>query len=164
MKPVDSTAEILIWKHFNKSVDEKWSFWAVDMMMAGFDTEHIVELAGISKPYNQFELGALTDRVFNELRIDFSDQQSLVIKYTTFLAKEVLMGRRDLLNSLRSLNQLFNKTEFDQIIQDFYLLYFAKEDLISSEIQWYWEGANRDNIDTICMEQFEKWLEKYGEE
>ena len=78
MKPVDSTAEILIWKHFNKSVDEKWSFWAVDMMMAGFDTEHIVELAGISKPYNQFELGALTDRVFNELRIDFSDQQSLI--------------------------------------------------------------------------------------
>jgi hypothetical protein len=161
MKPIDLTIEILIRKHFGESVDENWIQWAVDMMMAGFESEHVVELAGISKPYNQFELKELTDRVFDELGLDFSDQQSLVINYTTFLAKNVLAGRRDLLKSLRALNQLFNTSDHDEIIQDFYLLYYAKEDLNYSALQWYWDGADRENIDQICLDRFRKWIEDY---
>lgn len=161
MKPIDSTIEILIWKHFGESVNENWIQWAVDMMMAGFDTEHLVELAGINKPYNQFELAELTDKVFDELGLDFSDQQSLVINYTTFLAREVLASRRDLLKSLRVLNQLYYKADWDQMIQDFYLLYYAKEDLNYSEVQWYWDGAYRENIDQICLDRFRKWIEDY---
>ena len=41
---------------------------------------------------------------------------------------------------------------------DFYLLYFAKDDLLESDIQWYWDGANRENIDEIIDIEFKKWL------
>ena len=49
MKPVEFTYEIIAWKHLNQSVDEKWSAWAVDMMLIGYKTEHLVELAGIDR-------------------------------------------------------------------------------------------------------------------
>ncbi len=65
MKPIDSTYEILAFKHLNRNVDKKWIDWAVDMMIAGIETESLIELAGISEPYNQFELKQLTDNVFS---------------------------------------------------------------------------------------------------
>lgn len=161
MKPIDSTIEILIWKHFGESVNENWIQWAVDMMMAGFDTEHLVELAGIDKPYNQFELAELTDKVFDELGLDFKDEDKVVIGYATFVVKQVVLGKRDLLKSLKQLSKLCIDTDYNQIIYDFYLLYYAKEDLRYSEMQWYWDGADRENIDQICLDRFRKWIEDY---
>lgn len=43
---------------------------------------------------------------------------------------------------------------------DFYLLYFAKDDLNESEIQWYWNGADRINIDQIIRKVFEDYLDR----
>jgi hypothetical protein len=40
-----------------------------------------------------------------------------------------------------------------------YLLYFAKDDLNESEIQWYWDGADRTNIDQIIGKVFEDYLD-----
>jgi hypothetical protein len=49
----------------------------------------------------------------------------------------------------------------DARLTDFYLLYYAKNDLTEDEVQWYWEGANRENIDGIIKEQFKNWLSKF---
>ncbi len=74
MKPVESTYEIVAWKHLNNSVDEKWSNWAVEMLMGDYETEHLIELAKIEKPYNQFELQELTDKVFLELNLEYKNK------------------------------------------------------------------------------------------
>ncbi len=161
MKLVESTYEIIAWKHLNKSVDEKWSNWAADMMMAGFDTEHLVQLAGIEKPYNQFELHELTDKVFDELNLDFKDQDIVTTNYVTYLAKEVLGEKRDLFKTLRVIKDLCVDLDYNQKIYDFYSLYFAKEDLNYDTAQWYWEGANRSNIDRICIDYLKNWIEEY---
>ncbi len=158
MKPVESTYEITAWKCLNRSVDEKWSIWAVDMMMVGYETEHLVELAGIEKPYNQFELSELTDRVFEELDLDYTDQDRVVIEYVTYLAKEVLNDRRDLLKTLREIKNLCVELDLDGRVYDFHSLYFAKEDLNYDTVQWYWNGADRSNIDQICMDYLQKWV------
>lgn len=42
---------------------------------------------------------------------------------------------------------------------DFYLLYFAKDDLNESEVQWYWNGADRINIDLIIKNAFQYYLD-----
>ena len=159
MKPVESTFEIIVWKFLNQSVDEKWSAWAVEMMMAGFDTEHLVELAGIEKPYNQFELNELTDKVFEELDLDYQDQDKVVNNYVTYLARKVLDKERDLLNTLREIKDLCIALDYDSKIYDFYSLYFAKEDLMYDSVQWYWDGANRNNIDQICFDYFKNWID-----
>ena len=153
MQPVESTPEILLWKILDHSVDEQWVEWAVEMMVAGYETEHLVELAGISKPYNQFELKELTDRVFEELNIDLSHPDKIIQQYITFIARGVLNKDRPLLTGLRVLNKLYIELGHHDDLQGFYLLYYAKEDLMVQTQQWYWEGAYRHNIDQICHDR-----------
>ena len=161
MKPVESTYEILAWKYLNKSVDEKWSDWAVEMMMAGYETEHLIELAGIEKPFNQFELHELIEKVFLELNLDYKNQDKIVTNYVTFLAKGVLNGSRDMLKTLRDLKDLYIALDYDSKLYGFYSLYFAREDLNHDTVQWYWKGADRTNIDKICTDFFTKWIEEH---
>ncbi len=162
MKPIESTCEILAWKHFNLAVDEKWIQWAVEMLIEGFETEHLIELAGILKPYNQHELRHLTDKVFEELNLDYSNQNDVLTNYITFLGKQILKGERDLLKSLSILKDIHIGNDYLEEIQDFWCLYWAKTDLEISEVQWYWDGANRSNIDQICLQYFEDWIRKNG--
>ena len=42
----------------------------------------------------------------------------------------------------------------DSEFQGLALLYWAKDDLLYSDYQHYWEGANRENIDSIIKKQF----------
>jgi hypothetical protein len=48
--------------------------------------------------------------------------------------------------TLRELKDIYEELNTDSRYIDFSLLYYAKEDLTMDEVQWYWEGANRDNI------------------
>ena len=157
MKYIHQTYEILIWKLLNRSVDEVWSNWATEMLMNGFETEHLIELAGLEKPYNQFELSELTDRVFKELDIDLKDKNQIVKNYIFFLCQEVIYEKRDLIDTLHKIKMLYLDLDLEILI-NFYLLYFAKEDLNHLEVQWYWDGANRENIDQICLNYFKKWM------
>lgn len=152
----------MLWKHLNLGVDEKWSQWALEMMQAGFDTEHLVELASIEKPYNQFELKELTDKVFEELNLDFSDQDKVVRDYTTYVAREVVSENRSLSRTLMDLKNLCIALDHEKNLNDFYLLFFAREDLKYSEVQHYWNGADRSNIDQICIDYFKQWLKDSG--
>lgn len=160
MKPVEKTYEILAWKHLNRSVDENWSAWAAEMMSAGFETEHLIELAGISKPYNQFELSELTDKVFEELELDTIDRAKIMSNYAAYLVKQVINDERKLFRTLELLKNLCIELDYDKKLYDFYSLFFAKDDLKYSEVQWYWDGATKENIDQICIDYFDKWLEQ----
>ena len=44
---------------------------------------------------------------------------------------------------------------------NFYLLFWTLDDLENSEVQGYWEGATRDNIDDIIKTEFQKWIQEY---
>jgi hypothetical protein len=160
MKPIKSTYEILAWKYLNKDVDEKWSEWAIEMMMVGYDTEHLVELAGIEKPFNQFELKDLTDKVFEELNLDYSNQEIVIKNFVLYLGEQVLSEKKDLLNTLEVLKDICIELDYEETIYDFYSLYFAKDDLETSEVQWYWNGADKSNIDQICFDYFKDWINK----
>lgn len=51
-----STYKILKAKAFNEDIDESWVDWAFEMMEAGYQSDNLYMLAGVTKPYNQFEL------------------------------------------------------------------------------------------------------------
>ncbi len=161
MKVIESTYEILAWKYLNYGVNEKWSDWATEMMIAGFETDSLVKLAIMEKPYNQFELHQLVEKIFIELNLDYKNSTKIMNDYVTYLAKQVVGGKRDLTKTLRDLKDLHNELDNQINIYDFYCLYFAKEDLNYDVVQWYWEGATRENIDKICLERLEKWIEEH---
>ena len=52
--------------------------------------------------------------------------------------------------------------DYQRDIYDFYLLYFAYTDLQESEVQWYWEGATRENIASIVRDRAEVFLQSTG--
>lgn len=47
------TAEILTFKALNRDIDKNWVEWEVDILMAGFDTEHLTILTVESEPFNR---------------------------------------------------------------------------------------------------------------
>jgi hypothetical protein len=161
MKYINSTYEILQFKAPNRDVTEVWINWAIDMVSAGFETEHLIILAGISKPYNQFYLQDLTSKVFNELSLDFSSVKETSFQYATFLAGEVQAGCRNQYEVLQTLKQVCQDLDYPKELMDFCLLFWAVDDLRYTDMQHYWNGANRKNIDSIISDYFEKCVQEH---
>ncbi len=127
-------------------------------MMEGFETESLIELAGISTPYNQFELKELTDKVFFELDLDYSNKREVVTNYASYLVKKGLEDKSKIDSILKELMNLCIELDYYELLYDFYSLYFAKEDLKYDTIQHYRNGADRENIDEISTNYFQKWI------
>jgi hypothetical protein len=161
MEPIKSTSEILAFKFLNWSIDKVWVDWAVEMLVAGFDSPNLVMLAGESPPYNQFELRNLTDKVFAELNLDYSDKDRIIKNYACYLIDKNLNGELDSYKVLMTLKNICIELDYEKYLYDFYSLFFAKDDLLHSENQWYWEGANKGNIDQIIHDHFVQWKSNY---
>jgi hypothetical protein len=88
---VFSTYKILKSKLLNRDVDEEWVDWALEMMEAGYKSVNLHILAGITRPYNQFELRNLTENVLRDLNLDYSNEDKVFRDYAHFLI-ETLLG------------------------------------------------------------------------
>jgi hypothetical protein len=159
--PVLSTYKILMQKSMNHFIDESWTDWAIEMMEAGFESENLYILAGQTKPYNQFELQDLTTKVLKDLNLDYSDRDLTIKNYIYYLIKITLNDPTTYLNTLRILTDICRELDYDKNYMDFYFLYFAKDELKDFDNQYYWGGANRNNIDIIIVEKFTDWIKKY---
>ena len=157
MNYIESTAEILAFKVLNRDVDKTWVNWAVNMLMANFETEGLIILAGELEPFNQFEMQRLTDRIFDELNIKLEDKDQIIKNYACYLINKSLMTEMQPFNTLEILKDICIELDYESYLYDFYSLYYAKDDLNYSENQWYWPYANRDNIDSIINEYFINW-------
>ena len=154
-KPVLSTYKILKDKAFNADIDESWIDWAIEMMEAGYEADSLYQLAGTLKPYNQFELQALATQVLKDLQLDYSDKRKALKNYAYFLITSNIDKRENYDKVLREFRDIYYELDMDIEFQDLALLYWAKDDLLYADYQHYWEGANRENIDTIIKDKFE---------
>jgi hypothetical protein len=157
-EPVLSTYKILKEKAFNSDITESWIDWAIEMMEAGYESINLYELAGTTRPYNQFELKELTSKVFKDLNLDYSDKRKALTNYVYFLLTSNIDNPEKYIKVLRELRDIYYELDMDPEYQDFALLYWAKGDLEETEVQWYWDGATRNNIDSIIKEHFTHWM------
>jgi len=153
---IKSTYEILGFKALNRDVNESWIEWALQMIFRGHETEHLIILAGISKPYNQFYLQELTSKVFDELSLDIVSQEKVLRNYSAYLTSEALDGNRNYREVLNELMNICIELDYEKFLYDFYSLFFALDDLEYSENQGYWPNATRENINSIIAEYFKK--------
>jgi hypothetical protein len=161
VEPLLLTYKILKEKALNSDIDESWVDWALEMIRVGFEADSLSELAGISKPYNQFELQDLTNKVLRELNLDYSDNESVIRNYVYYLISNRIDQPEKYFETLRELKDLCIDLNMEDEYMDFYLLYFSKYDLMETENQWYWEGASKANIDSIIKGQFVCWKDKF---
>ncbi|MNW88015.1 hypothetical protein D3C86_172690 [compost metagenome] len=160
---VKSTYVILAYKVLNYNIDQFWIDWAVEMLMNGYETEHLVILAGISPPYDQFELHSLTDKVFNELHLDYSDRDQVIRNYVSYLLSTADFDHFnvvEILKPLRELRDLYLALDDYNGLSNFYRLYYAVEDLQYDTVQWYVDGLDRGNIKEVVQRMFTEWLKE----
>ena len=150
-------------KAFNEDIDESWVEWALEMMEAGYESENLYILAGIIKPYNQFELQELTDRVLADLDLTTNDKSLTIRNYVYYILSKTINEPNKYLETLKEVKDICIGLEMEKEYMDFYLLYFAKDDLNESENQWYWDGADRNNIDEIIREKFQEYIDRINE-
>jgi hypothetical protein len=161
MKLIDSTYKVLYDYQRNLPGSEELVIWAIDMMEAGFDSEHLRELAGTEKPYDSFQALELVRKVFKELSIDTSSNEKITANYLYYLVSQAISGKKNYLSVLRGLREVCISEYYEKELMDFYLLCYAKEDLEMDTVQWYWPDADRGNIDAIIKDYFLAWKEKY---
>lgn len=161
MHRVQSTYKIIWLKAFDHNVDESWVDWAIEMVEAGFESKNLYMLAGSYPPFNQFEMKELTTAVMRDLSIEYSDKYTAIRNYSYFLIKNAVNNPEIFFSTLYKLRGFYYELDHDDLYGDFYFLYYAKDDLLVDENQWYWDGANRDNIDTIIKERFIQWIEEF---
>jgi hypothetical protein len=159
-----STYKILKAKAFNENIDETWIDWALEMMEAGYQSDNLYMLAGETKPFNQFELHELTRKVLEDLGFSYADKDAVLRNYIYYLISTSVDRPETYLKTLRELKNICQDLDLDTAYMDFYLLYYAKEDLTADEVQWYWDGANRENIDEIIQERFRKWMTEFEQQ
>jgi hypothetical protein len=90
--------------------------------------------------------------------LNYQDKDAVVADFVSHLIKESIDRPQTCHKTLLEIKNLCVELGMDCRYMDFFMLYFAKDDLIEAEIQWYWEGANRQNIDQIINDYFKKWL------
>jgi hypothetical protein len=157
---IASTPEILAWRALNRSVDESWVDWAVSMLQAGHDTLHLAILAGMTEPFNQFEMIAIVDKALAELGYDWSDTEIVLRHYVADVLQRMLAGQITSRDALRGLMELCVELGYPADLYKFYLLYFAQDDLRMSEVQWYWPDATREDIEEVIRQYATQWLEE----
>lgn len=151
-----STYRVLKSKAFDENIDEPWIDWAIEMVEAGYESEHLYILAGERPPYNQFVMQELTTKVLLELNLDYSDKSAVIRNYAVYLINSSINRPETYFETLQTLNNIYLELDRDPDYEDFSLLCYAKEDLSLAEVQWYWHDATRENIDRIIKNKFQE--------
>jgi hypothetical protein len=77
-----------------------------------------------------------------------------------YLIENSLDNETEYLAVLKILKDICIEFDYEKQLYGFYLLYFAKVDLLESENQWYWDGATQQNIDSIIKDYFINYCSK----
>jgi hypothetical protein len=134
--------------------------WAFEMITLGYETEHLLILAGLTKPVNYFEATSYIDAALKELNLQPKIGNEAIISYCSYYIILIAQGIKVKLN-LSILRDACINMDMSPLIFDFYLLAFAWDDLDWNDgQQWHWDGADLDNIEAITIETAKNWLAK----
>ncbi len=159
MKPVLSTAKIIFYKMQNQPVYKVWVDWAVDMLMEGYDTEHLVILAGISHFDNQIDLKNITDKAFKELGLDFLNKKKVITDYVSYLILDGFEKKLDQLSVLGNLMNLYFAVDCPEFLVDFRNLYYILDDF-QDDFTYVGKELEQEKIETEIDKMLKNWIEK----
>ncbi|WP_419700398.1 hypothetical protein [Mucilaginibacter sp. NFX135] len=131
--------------------------WAYEMIALGWETDHLLILAGLTKPVNYFEIVSYLKAAINELNLSSKEGVEGIISYSSYYVRQLEQGIK-IKENLNALSDFVISVDYHSAICDFYSLYWAWNDLKYDEIQWYWDGATRDNIEQIVINTAKDWL------
>ncbi|HVU89263.1 MAG TPA: hypothetical protein VHD36_18195 [Pirellulales bacterium] len=148
-----TTAHILADKALDEPCGQRCVDWAISMLLEGRDGEYLTRLAGMLPPYNHFEVAALRDNALREQAIVALDPRVAVLTHATEQLRMALSDDVELVEAVALAHDLCISLDYAKELFDFYLLFNAYQDLLTAEVQWYWNGATSENIVAIIRER-----------
>jgi hypothetical protein len=161
MHKVKSTYKVLAEKALQGGAIEIWKDWALEMMEAGFETEHLILLAGMSPHLNRFQLDEIVSKALKELSLDTISNDEMIYGYVYYLIDQALNSKMSTKVVLAILRDLCRDRGYDKKLYNFYALSYAQEELAELGVQFYWQDANSYNIDSIINNEFQEWKSNY---
>lgn len=134
--------------------------WATELIREGKETDNILILASFSEPLEKQEIRPYVTAVLDDLGIKEIPCTDEVIAKTHFQLLKILKDT-DIRNSLGLLSQICVANDFDPRIMNFYLLHHAWNELEEIGANFYFDGADLDNIGSILKKEAEKWIDRY---
>jgi hypothetical protein len=140
---------------YSKAID-----WAIDLIRQGKETDNVLMLASFSEPIDRFEIRPYVTNVLNDFGLEELDYKSAVIAETHYHLNEILNDRQ-IRKNLQSLYQLCEDNDYESGLMNFYLIYHGWDELEEIGVNYYFEGADLDNIEEVLKKEARKWIDKY---
>ncbi len=159
MKPVsDLTYKIVAFTEVPYFNTDECVDWAMEMITLGYENESILILASLTKPTNYFEAIEYLRASLKETGLTVKTGIEGTLCYSQYYITQLAKG----INTRKNLSSVCNycrTIDYESSIYDFYLLYWAWDDLdYGNTYQAYWPEANSMNIEEIVIGLAQKWL------
>ena len=133
--------------------------WATDQMVNGSDSRHLRHLAGFTGQENTFEIEETFDHALNELGIRRPSSNEAILLYARELAGEFIDGVIHREHLLHELSQLYIAGDYLSILNPFYNLRWAIDDIKERGWSFYSSDATAENFDELLRAEATKLFE-----
>jgi hypothetical protein len=137
--------------------------WAIDLLEENITTQSIQIAAGLEKPVNVFEARKYIETILEELNLLNFTKDEKIRFYCAFFVEEIIL-EIDIRQNLKILYKTHQSLDSKNDLYDFYLLYWAWDDLDTQEYTPYWSDANKDNIKDIVINISKDWINNFYKE
>jgi hypothetical protein len=149
-------------EHFNSDLTVDW---AIDLIESGIETDNVLMLASFSKPVDSVEIRPYVSAVLADLDLEEKEGGEAIFALIEHYLSRIIIGD-SIRGYLTLLYDLFlekdgfnNNDNFG--LMPFYLLYHGWSELEDVGVNYYFEGANLDNIEDVTKGQAQIWIDKF---
>ncbi|MEM6844017.1 MAG: hypothetical protein AAF632_17450 [Bacteroidota bacterium] len=153
--------EILQWHNgieyfdYNPSID-----WAIELIRNGKESENILIVASFSKPVDREEIKPYITGALKELNLNEKYGEYSIVANAHYYLEQIL-NDYEIRKNLTKLYEICLNADMDSRLMPFYLLYHGWDELEEIGANYYFEGADLDNIEEVIKEQAKIWIDKY---
>ena len=134
--------------------------WAIELIREGRETDNVLMLASFSEPIEKYEISPYITAVLNEFGLEELECDDALIAQTHFLLIKILRNEA-IRENLQSLIQVCINNDYDKRIMDFYLLFHGWWELEDIGANYYYDGADLSNIESVLKLEAKIWIDKY---
>ena len=116
--------------------------WAIEMLELGYESRTLGMLASIKKPSNDFEVIDYVKNAVEELGLKLRNGDDAILSYASYYVNQIVREE----NIRENLNKLYK--------------FCKSKDYEDTGNNHYWDGARRNNIGRIVVDEAKKWVEK----
>ena len=140
---------------YNLAVD-----WAVQLIDSGIESESVYMLASFTKPVDSGEIAPYISAVLRELNISEKTGDEGILSKLSYYLSEIVCGRKTRMN-LADVYRIALDRDCAFELEPFYMLYYAWDELDEIGANYYYEGATKENIESILKKEAKKWMDQH---